>query len=151
MTDDVLINKAATIERCVKRAREEYARGPATFATDFTRQDAAILNIQRACEAALDMGQHVIRREKLGLPQGARDVFALLAQGGWIDAGLADGLKRMVGFRNIAVTTTRACSCRSPWPLLKTIWTYFFATAYWFCCATRRHRTHDAEDAPCKA
>ena len=25
MTDDVLMNKAAVIERCVKRAREEYA------------------------------------------------------------------------------------------------------------------------------
>ena len=103
MADDVLINKAATIERCVRRAREEYDRDPATFATDFTRQDAAILNIQRACEAALDMGQHLIRREKLGVPQSARDVFALLAQGGWINAALADGLKRMVGFRNIAV------------------------------------------------
>lgn len=103
MADDVLINKAATIERCVKRAREEYQRGPDTFATDYTRQDAAILNIQRACEAALDMGQHLIRRERLGVPQSARDVFALLAQGGWIDATLADSLKRMVGFRNIAV------------------------------------------------
>lgn len=103
MADDVLINKAATIERCVARAREEYARDPATFATDFTRQDAAILNIQRACEAALDMGQHLIRREKLGVPQSARDVFALLAQAGWIGLPLADGLQRMVGFRNIAV------------------------------------------------
>ena len=103
MADDVLINKAATIERCVARAREEYAREPASFATDFTRQDAAILNIQRACEAALDMGQHLIRREKLGVPQSARDVFALLAGGGWIEASLADALKRMVGFRNIAV------------------------------------------------
>ena len=103
MADDVVINKAATIERCVGRAREEYARDPASFATDFTRQDAAILNIQRACEAALDMGQHLIRREKLGVPQSARDVFTLLAQGGWIDADLADPLKRMVGFRNIAV------------------------------------------------
>jgi uncharacterized protein YutE (UPF0331/DUF86 family) len=103
MADDVLINKAAMIERCVARAREEYARDPTTFATDFTRQDAAILNIQRACEAALDMGQHLIRREKLGVPQSARDVFALLAQGGWIDPALADRLKRMVGFRNIAV------------------------------------------------
>lgn len=103
MTDDVLISKAATIERCVARAREEYASNPASFATDFTRQDAAILNIQRACEAALDMGQHLIRREKLGVPQSARDVFALLAQGGWIDTDLADQLKRMVGFRNIAV------------------------------------------------
>lgn len=103
MADDVLLNKAAVIERCVARAREEYAREPATFAADFTRQDAAILNIQRACEAALDMGQHLIRREKLGVPQSARDVFALLAQGGWIDVALADDLKRMVGFRNIAV------------------------------------------------
>ena len=103
MADDVLLNKAATIERCVARAREEYDRDPATFATDYTRQDAAILNIQRACEAALDMGQHLIRREKLGVPQSARDVFVLLAQGGWIDAALADALKRMVGFRNIAV------------------------------------------------
>lgn len=103
MADDVLINKAASIERCVARAREEYAANPQGFATDFTRQDAAILNIQRACEAALDMGQHLIRRERLGVPQSARDVFALLACAGWIDAALADHLKRMVGFRNIAV------------------------------------------------
>ncbi len=108
MVDDVLINKAATIERCVARAREEYAANPTGFATDFTRQDAAILNIQRACEAALDMGQHLIRREKLGVPQSARDVFALLAQGGWIDPALAAGLKRMVGFRNIAVHDDQA-------------------------------------------
>jgi len=103
MADDVLLNKAATIERCVARAREEYAHDPATFASNYTRQDAAILNIQRACEAALDMGQHLIRREKLGIPQSARDVFALLAQGGWISAALAESLKHMVGFRNIAV------------------------------------------------
>ena len=103
MADDVLLNKAASIERCVKRAREEYDRDPASFAEDFTRQDAAILNIQRACEAALDMGQHLIRRERLGVPQSARDVFALLAGAGWIDSRLAEALKRMVGYRNIAV------------------------------------------------
>ncbi len=103
MADDVLINKAASIERCVARARQEYAANPEGFAQDFTRQDAAILNIQRACEAALDMGQHLVRREKLGIPQSARDVFGLLAQAGWIEHTLAEHLKRMVGFRNIAV------------------------------------------------
>ena len=102
MADDVLLNKAATVERCVARAREEYAASP-DFATDFTRQDAAVLNIQRACEACLDMGQHLIRRDRLGLPQSARDVFALLAQAGWMDATLQDTMQRMVGFRNIAV------------------------------------------------
>lgn len=103
MTDDILINKAATIERCVARAREEYVKDAAGFGSDYTRQDAAILNIQRACEAALDMGQHLIRRERLGVPQGARDVFALLAQSGWIAPELAEQMKKMVGFRNIAV------------------------------------------------
>lgn len=103
MADDVLINKAATIERCVARAREEYAKGPDSFASDHTRQDAAVLNIQRACEAALDMGQHLIRRDRLGVPQSARDVFALLATAQRITPVLAERLQRMVGFRNIAV------------------------------------------------
>jgi uncharacterized protein YutE (UPF0331/DUF86 family) len=103
MLDDVLINKAASIERCVARAREEYFADEENFIHNYTRQDAAILNIQRACEAALDMGQHVIRRERLGIPQSARDVFGILAQSNWIDQQLADALKHMVGFRNIAV------------------------------------------------
>ncbi len=103
MRDDVLINKAATIERCVARARQEFDHDPTTFETNFSRQDAAVMNIQRACEAALDMGNHVIRRDRLGLPQSARDVFEILAQAKWIDQTLADSLKRMVGFRNIAV------------------------------------------------
>jgi uncharacterized protein YutE (UPF0331/DUF86 family) len=103
MADDVVLNKTATIERCVARAREEYAAAGADFASNFSRQDAAVMNIQRACEAALDLGQHLIRRDKLGVPQSARNVFDLLAQAGRIDAALAESLKKMVGFRNIAV------------------------------------------------
>jgi uncharacterized protein YutE (UPF0331/DUF86 family) len=103
MADDVTINKAAVIERCVQRAREEYNQDPTTFATNFTRQDAAILNVQRACEAALDMGQHWVRKAHLGVPQSARDVFELLAQNNIIPKDLAANLKRMVAFRNIAV------------------------------------------------
>jgi uncharacterized protein YutE (UPF0331/DUF86 family) len=103
MADDVLINKAASIERCVARAREEYAADPAGFASSFTRQDAAILNIQRACEASLDMGLHVIRRERLGVTQSARDTFTLLEQHGWLLPATAEQMRRMVGFRNLAV------------------------------------------------
>ena len=103
MADDVLINKAASIERCVARAREEYLAAGNAFASNYSRQDAAVLNIQRACEAALDMGHHLIRRDKLGMPQSARDVFELLSQAGWITPELAQSLKKMVGFRNIAV------------------------------------------------
>jgi uncharacterized protein YutE (UPF0331/DUF86 family) len=103
MVNDILINKAASIERCIKRVREEHTKAGANFATDYSRQDAAILNIQRACEAALDMGQHIVRTQQLGVSQSARDVFTLLAHANLIDAALAETMKRMIGFRNIAV------------------------------------------------
>ena len=103
MVDDVLLNKSAIIERCVHRAREEYQAAGANFATDYTRQDAAILNLQRACEAALDIANHLTRLHKLGIPQSARSAFELLEQGGLIPGSLAEAMKNMVGFRNIAV------------------------------------------------
>lgn len=111
MGDDVL--KASTVERCVARVWQEDDKGPVTFAADFTRQDAAILKLQRACEACLDMGQHLLRRERLGLPQSARDVFDLSAQAGGIEPAQAEVMKRMVGFRNIAVHDDQALQ----WPI----------------------------------
>ena len=103
MADSVILSKAASIERCVQRAREEYEKGPESFATDLTRQDAAILNLQRACEAALDIGQRLIRRDRLGAPQSARDIFTLLESAKRIEPDLAERMRKMAGFRNIAV------------------------------------------------
>lgn len=103
MIDDVVFNKLASIERSVRRARDAYAAAAGNFATDFTRQDAAILNIQRACEAALDVAVHVVRRERMGWVQSAREAFSLLEQAGWIPPDIAESMKRMIGYRNVAV------------------------------------------------
>ena len=99
---DALAQKAARMRRCVERAREEYALA-ANFATDFSRQDAAILNIQRACDLAIDMANMVISHEKWGLPRSAKDVFFLLQERGVLAADLSESVQRMVGFRNVAV------------------------------------------------
>ncbi|MBQ5946446.1 DUF86 domain-containing protein [Massilia sp. ST3] len=103
MDDDILVSKAGTIERCCRRAREEYDKDPATFTGDLTRQDAATLNVIRAWEAAIEMGDYVIGNARLGLPQDEREVIALLADHGWIDATLAEDLKRTGEF------------CRAEW------------------------------------
>lgn len=103
MVDEVLINKKSTIGRCVTRAIEEYAKDPLTFAADVTRQEAGILNVVRACEAALDMGFYLIRRERLGVPQSRRDVFELLYRAGWAEKTSLQNLKNMVGFSNISL------------------------------------------------
>ena len=103
MPDDVVLNKAAIIERCVARVREEYAGDVRNLTHNLTRQDSVILNLQRACEAAIDLAMHLVRERRLGIPQESRDAFDLLLQAGLIEPGLAGRLKRMVGFRNVAV------------------------------------------------
>jgi uncharacterized protein YutE (UPF0331/DUF86 family) len=105
--DPVLTEKAATIERCVARAREEM-QAAADFAADFTRQDAAILNVERACEAAIGLAMRLVAQRGLGAPVARRDAFYLLSRAGLLPLDLATRLARMVGFRNIAVHAYKA-------------------------------------------
>jgi uncharacterized protein YutE (UPF0331/DUF86 family) len=103
MADDVVLNKASVIERCLQRVEDEYEGDPANLRDDITRQDAIILNLQRACQAAIDLAMHLVREHGLGVPQESREAFALLEEAGHLDAELSDRLQRMVGFRNVAV------------------------------------------------
>ena len=101
--DDVLANKAAIIERCVARVREEYGGDDRNLHDDQRRQDSIVLNLQRACEAAIDAAMHVVRIRRLGIPQESSDAFALLREARLLDPALADRMLAMVGFRNVAV------------------------------------------------
>jgi uncharacterized protein YutE (UPF0331/DUF86 family) len=110
MVDDVILNKVASIERCLARIEEEYAAGAADLEHDFTRQDSIVLNLLRACEASIDLAMRQVRIHRLGIPQTSREAFDLLRHAGFISEDLADRLKRMVGFRNIAVHNYQAMS-----------------------------------------
>jgi uncharacterized protein YutE (UPF0331/DUF86 family) len=101
--DDVVLNKAAMVERCILRIRQEHAGDDTVLETNLTKQDSIVLNIQRACEAAIDLGMHLVRRLRLGIPQDSRDAFVLLSREAGLDKALAERLARMVGFRNVAV------------------------------------------------
>jgi uncharacterized protein YutE (UPF0331/DUF86 family) len=93
MADDVILSKAASIERCLRRIEEEYAGDQRNLVANQTKQDAIILNLQRACETAIDLAMYVVSQRKLGIPQDSRDAFTLLQTAGLIP----------VGFRNVAV------------------------------------------------
>ncbi|WDE98223.1 DUF86 domain-containing protein [Lentisphaera profundi] len=103
MIDDVKFNKLNTIERCLKRIDEEYQNSHERYLSSFTIQDSIILNLQRACEASIDLAMHLIAQGKLGIPQTSRDAFKILEEKQMIDSNLSKELQAMVGFRNIAV------------------------------------------------
>ena len=102
--NDVAWNKKERIERCVEQVRRYYALpSMAPFTEDFLRQDAIAVNIKRACEAAIDLANHLIKVRKLGLPKQSRDSFAVLVRENLISRELSGKLLGMVGFRNILV------------------------------------------------
>ena len=70
MVNDVILNKIASIERCIKRINEVYASNPSNL-DDYTKQDSIILNIQRACECSIDLAMHIVSEKKLGIPQNS--------------------------------------------------------------------------------
>lgn len=102
MKNDIILNKINVIERCINRINEVYGNNPANL-NDYTKQDSIILNIQRACEASIDLAMHIVAEKRLGLPQTSRDAFEMLQTNSFIDENTAKNLKAMVGFRNIAV------------------------------------------------
>jgi uncharacterized protein YutE (UPF0331/DUF86 family) len=101
--DDVLALKVASLRRCVARAREERALAGTGFREDFSHQDASLLNIFRACEQGIDLGNHLVRKLRLGVPAHASDSFALLQRASVIPADLCAALVRMTAFRNTAI------------------------------------------------
>jgi uncharacterized protein YutE (UPF0331/DUF86 family) len=102
MVDDVVINKSEIIKRCIKRVNEEYDNNPEHLHI-YRRQDSIILNLQRLCEANINLATHMIRKQKLGIPQSSKDCFVILETHGLIPAELSQRLQAMVGFRNVAV------------------------------------------------
>lgn len=93
MADDVILNKAASIERCLHRIEEEYTGNEQNLVRNQTKQDAIVLNLQRACETAIDLAMYVMSQRKLGVPQDSRDAFSLLQTAGILPADLAQHMQ----------------------------------------------------------
>lgn len=99
--DDILLNKAVTIERCISRIKEEYRSCPDL--DNHTHVDAMVRNIERACQAAIDMAMHLVAKHRYGVPQSSAHSFTLLSDHHLISGELSATLQNRVGFRNLAV------------------------------------------------
>lgn len=102
LVSDIILNKISVIERCLARVREVYGNDGDNL-DDFTKQDSIVLNIQRACEACIDLAMHIAAANNFGVPQKSREAFDILHANNVITEEIASNMKAMVGFRNIAV------------------------------------------------
>ena len=100
---DVVLNKIQTIERFLKRIREEYLGYEDSFEENYTKQDSVILNLERASQATIYIATHIVKTRNLGLPNTSKELFTMLLDDRIISENICKQMQGMVGFRNIAV------------------------------------------------
>ena len=76
--NDVLLAKVASILKCLNRVQED-SENENTFRNNITKQDAVVLNLQRACEASIDIANHIVKEKRLG----ACSKKVVLSMRGW--------------------------------------------------------------------
>jgi len=99
---DILIEKISHIQRCLQRIKDTTGLDPARL-DDFDRQDIFVLNLQRAVQATIDIAVHIVSDKGWGVAKALKENFSILEENKVISKDLADKLKNMVGFRNLAV------------------------------------------------
>ena len=70
------------------------------FLKNSERRYAVMHLMQLSIESCLSLGNHIIARERLGIPQNYQDTFSLLEKGNIISTEFAEEMKKMARFRN---------------------------------------------------
>lgn len=98
----VIINKYESIKKCINRIKEEY-EGNISNLYDYRKLDQIVLNLQRACEASIDIAMYIVSNRNLGVPQTKKEAFIKLEENGLISKEMSTNMQKMTGFRNIAI------------------------------------------------
>lgn len=98
----VILNKYEIVERCINRINEEYENNSENL-ENYRRLDCIVLNLQRACEATIDIAMYIISTRKLGIPQTKKEAFKKLEENNIISKDMSKNMQNMTGFRNIAI------------------------------------------------
>ncbi len=98
----VIINKYDSIQKCIKRIKEEY-EGNIENLYNYKKLDPIVLNLQRACEASIDIAMYIVSNRKLGVPQTKKEAFIKLEENKLISKEISKNMQKMIGFRNIAI------------------------------------------------
>ena len=101
--NDIIDHKIAIIDYSLARIREVYNLAEDNFNTDLTSQDSIIFNLQRACQASIDLANHLNRTLFSQFPGDSRESFEALHKAGLTSAPLVLNLQKMIGLRNVAV------------------------------------------------
>ncbi len=103
MDRDVVLNKLESLRRCIGRIVEKTPASSDVLADDYDLQDIIVLNLERAVQACVDIGLHVVSEKEIPVPDTMARTFEALKQANILNETTAVRMIKAVGFRNTAV------------------------------------------------
>jgi len=100
---DLLLAKASSVRRHLKRVKEKSKVDLKAFLSDVDRQEIVMFNLQMAIQNCIDIAAHIISEEGLGIPDSISEMFYLLQENGYLDNLLTEKMVKAAGFRNLIV------------------------------------------------
>lgn len=103
--DRVLIDqKLESLRRCIRRVESKLPESVDALRGDLDAQDIVALNLTRAVQLCVDVGAHwLAENADIAAPKTMGQTFDALNQADLIEKGLAERMKKAVGFRNVMV------------------------------------------------
>ena len=100
---DLLLSKASSGKRHLKRAKEKAKPDLKTFLADLDRQEIVMFNIQMAIQNCVDIAAHIISEEGFGIPDSTAEMFYLLEENQYLDSRTTQKMVKAAGLRNLIV------------------------------------------------
>ena len=111
MDKEVLETKLEALIRCVHRIKDQNISTLEELESNLDKQEIIILNLQRAVQICVDIGNHILLDYKTPTPSTMADTFKYMAESKLITEQNAQDLAHAVGFRNIAVHQYENIDC----------------------------------------
>ncbi|MCK4985604.1 MAG: DUF86 domain-containing protein [Desulfobacterales bacterium] len=100
---DLILAKAGSVKRHLRRVIEKRNTGLQTFLEDIDRQESVLFNLQMAVQNCIDIAAHIIGEEGFGVPGSTSEMFYLLEENGYLDRNITEKMIKAVGLRNLIV------------------------------------------------
>ena len=101
MDKDLLQTKLQMLSRCLERIKSQHVESLEDLETNLDKQEIIILNLQRAVQVCIDIGNHILLDYAV-TPATMADTFKFMHEKGLIAESCSINLAHAVAFRNIA-------------------------------------------------
>jgi uncharacterized protein YutE (UPF0331/DUF86 family) len=100
---DLLLIKAGSVQKHLRRAREKCNNDLEAFLNNLDHQDIVCFNLQMAIKNCMDIAAHIASEEGIGVPGSVNEMFYFMEENAFLSPELTEKMVKAVAFRNLLI------------------------------------------------